>query len=119
MSTPHCVMPDDIDDIEDPRYHMRRRAFSNLLIMYYVRGFGLDGSTCSERLPERTCYFEPLEHVPRALTGPQTYVLGPGGLTVSHRAESTGKDPRPRERQMPKGKKKHTCICIYMYISPD
>ena len=26
---------------------------------------GLDGSTCSEPLPERACSFEPLEHVPR------------------------------------------------------
>ena len=31
------VMPDDIDDIQDPRHHMRRRTFFNLLIMDYVR----------------------------------------------------------------------------------
>ena len=35
-------MSDDIDDIQDPRYHMRRRAFCNMLIMYYVR-VGLHG----------------------------------------------------------------------------
>ena len=33
------VMSNDIDDIQDPRYNMRRRTFFNLLIMYYVRGF--------------------------------------------------------------------------------
>ena len=33
------VMSDDIDDIQDSRYRMRRRTFFNLLIMYYVRGF--------------------------------------------------------------------------------
>ena len=31
------VMSDDIDDIQDPGYHMRRRTFFNLLTMYYVR----------------------------------------------------------------------------------
>ena len=36
------VMSDDIDDMQDPRYHMRRRTFFNLLIMYYVR-VGLHG----------------------------------------------------------------------------
>ena len=36
------VMSDDIDDIQDPRYHVRRRTFFNLLIMYYVR-VGLHG----------------------------------------------------------------------------
>ena len=33
----HHVMPDNIDYIQDPRYHMRRPTFFNLLIMYDVR----------------------------------------------------------------------------------
>ena len=38
----HHVMPDNIDYIQDPRYHMRRPTFFNLLIMYVVR-VGLHG----------------------------------------------------------------------------
>ena len=37
FSITRYVMSDDIDNIQDPRCHMRRRAFFNLLIMYYVR----------------------------------------------------------------------------------
>ena len=72
----------------------------------------LDGSTCSECLPERTCHFQPPEHVPRTSAGAQTCVLGPGGLTVCHGAESTRNDPRPEEIKMPKGEKN---IFIYTY----
>ena len=35
-------MPDGIDDIQDPRYHMRRRTFFNLSVMYYL-SVGLHG----------------------------------------------------------------------------
>ena len=35
-------MSDNIDDIQDARYHMRRGTYFNLLIMYYVR-VGLHG----------------------------------------------------------------------------
>ena len=94
------VMSDGIDDIQDPRYHKRRRSFFKLVknvpvIMYVWVCMGLDGSTCSECLPERTCHFQPPEHVPRTSTGAQTCVWGPGGLPVCHGAESTRKDPRP------------------------
>ena len=37
LSITKYVMPDDIDDIQDPRHHMRRRTFFNLLMMDYVR----------------------------------------------------------------------------------
>ena len=36
FSITNYVMSDDIDDIQIPRYHMRRRAFFDLLIMYQV-----------------------------------------------------------------------------------
>ena len=74
---------------------------------------GLDGSTCSESLPEGTCHFEPPEHVPRTSARAQTCVRGPGGLPACHGAESARKDPRPEEKKMPKGQKKHN---IYVYI---
>ena len=77
---------------------------------------GLDGSTCSECLPERTCHFKPPEHVPRTSAGAQTCVLGPGGLPVFHGADSTRKDPRPEEKKMPKDEKKHIYILRSMYI---
>ena len=60
---------------------------------------GLDGSTCSESLPERTCHFQPPEHVARTSAGAQSGVLGPGGLPVCHVAESTRKDLRPGEKK--------------------
>ena len=66
---------------------------------------GLGGSTCSESLPERTCHFQPPQHVPRTSAGAQTRVWGPGGLPVYHEAESTRKDPRPEEKKMSMGEK--------------
>ena len=69
--------------------------------MYVWVYMGLDGSTCSECRPERTCHFQPPVHVPRPAAGVQTYVLGLGGLPVCHGAESTRKDPRPEEKKMP------------------
>ena len=75
---------------------------------------GLDGSTCSDSLPERTCHFEPPEHVPRTSARAQTCVRGPGGLPACHGAESTRKDPRPEEKKMSKGRQN---TFIYMYIS--
>ena len=64
---------------------------------------GLGGSACSECVPELTCHFRPPEHVPRVSAGPRT----PGGIPVCQGAESTRKDPRPREKKMTKGEK-HT-----------
>ena len=59
----------------------------------------------SESFPERTCHFEPPEHVPRTSGRAQTCVRGPGGLLACHGAENTKKDPRPEENKMPKGQK--------------
>ena len=73
---------------------------------------GLDGSTCSECLPKRTCHFQPPEHVPRTSVGAQTCVWGPCGLPVCYGAKNTRKDPRPEEKKMPKGEKTHLYICI-------
>ena len=77
--------------------------------VYYVPGtwvcMGLDGSTCSESLPEGTCRFEPPGHVPWTWVRAQTCVRGPGGLSACHGAKSTIKDPRPGEKKMSKGQK--------------
>ena len=75
--------------------------------MYVWVCMGLDGSTCSESLPERTCHFQPPEHVPLTSAGAQTCVLGPGGLPVCHGAESTRKDPRPEEKKKRRRVKKN------------
>ena len=77
---------------------------------------GLDGSTCSECLPERTCHFYPAEHVPRTSVGAQTCVWGPGGLPVCHGAESTRKDPPPEVKKMPNGEKTRLYIILYIYL---
>ena len=109
FSITRYVMSDDIDDIQDPRYHVRRRTFFqpvyNVLCTWVC--MGLDGSTWSECFPERTCHFDPPEHVPRTSVGAQTCVWGPCGLPVCYGAKNTRKDPRPEEKKMPKGEKKH------------
>ena len=112
-----CVMPDDIDDIQDPRYHMKRRTlFEPVNIVLCTCGFAWAWmATCSECLPERACLFQPTEHVPRTLAGTQTCLLGPGGLPACHGAESTRKGPRSEEKKMPKGEKN---TFLYMYNVP-
>ena len=71
----------------------------------------LDGSTCSECLPEGTCDFGPLEHVGRTSAMAQTCVWGPGGRPACHGAQITRKDPRPDEQKNSEGPK----IRISMY----
>ena len=73
---------------------------------------GMDCSTCSEPLPEQTCYFEPPEHVPRTSARAQACVRGPGGLPACRGAKISRKDPRPEENNIPKGQKTH----LYIYI---
>ena len=75
---------------------------------------GPDGSTCSECLPERTCYFKPPEHVPRTSAGAQTCVWGPGGLPVCHGAENTRNDPQPEEKQ---NAEKNTFTYVYILVN--
>ena len=77
----------------------------------------LDGSTCSECLPERTCYFEPPEHVPRTSAKAQICVWDPGGLLAFHRAESSRKDPAVGREKNAEGPKEH--IYIYVQGSPS
>ena len=108
------VMSDDIDDIKNPRYHVRRRIFfqpvdglSTWVCMH------LDGSTWSESLPSQTCYLESPEHVPRTTDGAHTWVRGPGRLSACHGVESTRKGPRPEEKKMPMAENH---ICIYARI---
>ena len=50
------VMSNDVDGIQDPRYHMKRRTFfkTDNNVLYTWVCMGLDGSTRSESLPERT-----------------------------------------------------------------
>ena len=76
---------------------------------------GLDGSTYSESLPVGTCYFEPLEHVPRTSTWAPTCALRPDGLRACHGADNTRNDPRPEEQKVPKGQK-NTFIYAWWYI---
>ena len=66
--------------------------------------------------PERTCYFEAPEHVPRISVRAQTCVQGPGGLPACHGAERTRKDPQPEAKKMPKGQQRH--IYIYGHMLP-
>ena len=75
---------------------------------------GLDGSMCSESIPVGTSDFEPPEHVPRSSARAKFAPRCPGGLPACHGAGSTRKDPRPGEKKMPKGKKKHLYIVIYL-----
>ena len=75
----------------------------------------LDGSTCSECLPERTRHFQSPEHVPRTSRRTQISVWSLDGLPVRHGAESTKKNPWPEERKMPKGEK---IIFLYVYKVP-
>ena len=78
-----------------------------------------DGSTCSESLPEGTCHYEPPEHVPRTSARAHTCTQCPGGLPACHGAESTRKDPRPEEKNMPKCQKTHLYIVIYVHDFPS
>ena len=81
--------------------------------MYVWVCMGLDGCMCSEYLPERTCHFQPPEHVARILRpGPKlAYGVRPGSLCAME-PRARGKT-RGRKRKMPKGKKK--LIYIYVY----
>ena len=78
---------------------------------------GLDDPTCSEYLPEGTCHFESPEHVPRTSATAQTCARGPGRLPVCHGAESTRKDPRPEEKEIPKCQK-NTLKFLYIVLYP-
>ena len=71
---------------------------------------GLDDSTCSESVPVGTFHFEPPEHVPRTSARAKLAQWGPGRLPVCHGAESTREDPKPEEKKMPMGQKKHLYI---------
>ena len=84
--------------------------------MYVWVCMDLDGSTCSECLPERTCHFQPPEHVPRTSTGAQTCVWGPCGIPVCHGAESTTKDPRPEEKKMSNSEENNFLYGVYTRI---
>ena len=79
----------------------------------------LNGSTGSESLSERTCHFEPPEHVPRTLARAQTCARGPAELPACHGAEGTRKDPRPEEKKMPKCQKTHLYIVIQDFPSEE
>ena len=95
-------MSDDIDDIQDPRYHMRRRTFFQPVnkVLYWWVAWAWMALQFSECLLELACPFEPPEHVPRTSARAQTCVRGPGGLPACYGAERTRKDPRPDEKKM-------------------
>ena len=115
FSTAKYVMSGNIDDVQDPRYHMRRRTFfypvNNVLCTWVY--MGMDDSTWSECLAEQTSDFEPPEHVPRTSARAQSCVRISGGLPACHGAESTRKDAQAGE---PKTPKDHKNTSIYIYI---
>ena len=100
---------------------MNRRAFFQLVhepsdILLTCTGtwvcMGLDGSTCSESLPEGTCYFEPPGHVSRTSVRAQTYAVGSGRTPCVPRSREHEKDPRPEEKKMSKCQKTHLYVVI-------
>ena len=101
----HQVMSDNIDDIQDARYHMTRRTFFLKFSCTWVC-MGLGGSTCSKCFPVVTCDFEPQStcHGPRR--GPTLAPWCFGRLSACHGAENTRKDPR-RKRKNADVPKKH------------
>ena len=81
---------------------------------------GLDGSACSESLPERTHQFALPEHVPRTPARAQTCLRGPGELPACHGADSTRNDARPEDKKNPEGPKAHLhvdYVRLYFYVS--
>ena len=72
----------------------------------------MDGSTCSESLPEENGHFDTPEHVPQTSARAQTSARGLGGLAECHGAESTRNDTRPGEKKCRKAKKTHVYIVI-------
>ena len=106
------VLSDDIDDIKDPKHHMRRRTFFELVCGFAepwmaLRARNPSPSGRATLNPQSKC------HGPRP--GPKTCVRGPGGLPACHGAESTRKDPRPEEKKMLKVQKN---TFIYLYKVP-
>ena len=99
FSITQYLMSDDVDDIQHPRYHMRHRIFFNLLNMYVWICMGLDGSTCSESLPEGTCHFEPPEHVPRT-SGPNLSMGSGRAPDVPRSREHEERPPAKREKNV-------------------
>ena len=111
------VMSDDIDDIQDPRYHMRRRTFFNLLMMYYVRGIAWAWMALRARnaSPSGRATFNPQStcHEPRP--GPKlAYWVRTGYLCAT---EPRSRDKaRARRRKKCRRVKKNTFIYVYVYI---
>ena len=78
---------------------------------------GLDGSTCSECLPEGTCEFEPPERVPWTSARAK---LAPGIQAGSKRAtEPRARETTPAGREkMPMGQKTHLYIVVLIWCAP-
>ena len=118
FSITRYVMSDDIDDIRDSRYHMRRRTFfqpvHNLLCTQVC--MGLDDSTCSECLLEWASQLDPPEHVPRP--GPKlAYGVRAGSLCATE-PRARGKT-RGRKRKNAEGRTKHIIYICLLYTSPS
>ena len=105
----HQLMSDNIDDIQDPRYHMSRRTFFNLNVglhepgWLYVLGMPLGELLAALNL-QSTC------HGPRP--GPTLAPWYSGGLPACPGAESTRKDQRSEEKKNADVQEKHIVICI-------
>ena len=74
----------------------------------------LDGPTCSECLPVRTCDFEPPEHVPRASARAHTWALVFRRAPCVQRSREYEKKPAAWREKMPMCQKNtfiHSNIC--------
>ena len=110
-------MSDDIDDVQDPIYHMRRRTLFNLL-MYYVRGCACTWMALRAQNPspsglitlnpQSTCYG------PRP--GPKLVCGVRAGSLRAMEPRARGKTPG-RKRKNAEGPKEH--IYIYVQGSPS
>ena len=101
------VLSDDIDDIKDPKHHMRRRTFFELVCGFAEPWMALRARNPS---PSGRATLNP-QQVPRTAARAQTYMRDLGGLPACHGAESTRGDPRPGEKKCPRAEKAHLYIC--------
>ena len=98
----HQEMSDDIDDIQDPRYHMSRRTFLKTGTWVFM-GLGGFRMFMECRLVV-TCNFDPLEHVP------QTSVRAQNCALVSGRAPCAPWS-REHEKRPAAGREKKKLMC--------
>ena len=97
------VMSEDIDDIQDPRYHMRRRTFFNRLMMYYVRGFAwaLMALRARNASPSGRATFNPQSTCHGARPGPKLAHGVRAGSLYTTEPRARGKTRGRKRKKMP------------------